>query len=93
MDNLIAEKKARPMLIVMVKGYRDALEKGGIRTVFYESPGTAHEWLTWRRRLREFAPRLFQPSAVPAAAAPPSAAPAAGFPMKPITGQVQRRRS
>ena len=42
-----------------VKGYRDALAKAGIKTVFYESPGTAHEWQTWRRCLREFAPRLF----------------------------------
>jgi len=39
--------------------YHDALEAGGIKTVFYESPGTAHEWLTWRRDLREFAPLLF----------------------------------
>jgi enterochelin esterase-like enzyme len=43
-----------------VKSYRDALEKAGIKTVFYESPGTAHEWQTWRRSLREFAPQLFQ---------------------------------
>jgi enterochelin esterase-like enzyme len=43
-----------------VRGYRDALTKAGIRTVFYESPDTAHEWLTWRRSLREFAPLLFQ---------------------------------
>jgi enterochelin esterase-like enzyme len=43
-----------------IKGYRDALEKAGIRTVFYESPGTAHEWQTWRRDLVEFAPRLFK---------------------------------
>ena len=42
-----------------VKGYRDALESAGIRTSFYESPGTAHEWHTWRRSLREFAPLLF----------------------------------
>lgn len=46
---------------------------------YYESPGTAHEWLTWRRCLQEFAPCLFQPSAVPAAAAP-AAAPAAAAP-------------
>jgi len=39
--------------------YHDALAQGGIKTVFYESPGTAHEWLTWRRDLREFAPLLF----------------------------------
>jgi enterochelin esterase-like enzyme len=59
-----------------VKGYRDALEKGGIKTVFYESPGTAHEWQTWRRCLKEFAPRLFQSSAAtPAAGAPPRRGP------------------
>lgn len=43
-----------------VKGYRDALESAGIKTVYYESPGTAHEWHTWRRSLREFAPLLFK---------------------------------
>jgi enterochelin esterase-like enzyme len=58
-----------------VKGYRDALEQGGIKTIFYESPGTAHEWQTWRRCLNEFAPRLFQ--SVAAAPAAPAAAPAA----------------
>ena len=43
-----------------VKNYRDALENAGIKTVYYESPDTAHEWQTWRRSLREFAPLLFQ---------------------------------
>src|SRR5271157_4047553 len=43
-----------------VVNYHEALDKGGIKTVFYESPGTAHEWLTWRRDLKEFAPLLFQ---------------------------------
>lgn len=43
-----------------VRGYHDALTKAGIKTVFYESPGTSHEWLTWRRSLHEFAPLLFQ---------------------------------
>lgn len=38
----------------------DTLEKAGIHSVVYESPGTAHEWLTWRRDLNEFAPKLFQ---------------------------------
>ena len=38
----------------------EALDKAGIKHVYYESPGTAHEWLTWRRSLKEFAPRLFQ---------------------------------
>jgi enterochelin esterase family protein len=38
----------------------EALDKAGIRHVYFESPGTAHEWLTWRRSLNDFAPRLFQ---------------------------------
>jgi enterochelin esterase family protein len=29
-------------------------------SVYSESSGTAHEWLTWRRALHEFAPLLFQ---------------------------------
>jgi len=37
-----------------------ALDQGNIRHVFYESPGTNHEWQTWRRDLNDFAPRLFQ---------------------------------
>ncbi len=37
-----------------------SLEEAGIRHVFYESPGTGHEWQTWRRSLKDFAPRLFQ---------------------------------
>ena len=39
-----------------VKNYHEALEKAGIKHVYYESPGTSHEWLTWRRCLNEFAP-------------------------------------
>ena len=31
-----------------------------IKHVFYQSPGTSHEWQTWRRDLKDFAPRLFQ---------------------------------
>jgi enterochelin esterase-like enzyme len=38
----------------------EALVKAGVRSVFYESPETAHEWLTWRRALYQFAPLLFQ---------------------------------
>ena len=34
------------------KANHEALEKAGIKNVYYESPGTAHEWLTWRRRVR-----------------------------------------
>ena len=36
-----------------------ALEDAHIKHVFYESPGTDHEWQTWRRDLQDFAPRLF----------------------------------
>lgn len=43
-----------------VRGFHDALDKAGIRTVFFESPGTDHEWLTWRRSLHAFAPMLFR---------------------------------
>jgi enterochelin esterase-like enzyme len=36
-----------------------ALKKAGINSVFYVSPDTAHEFLSWRRSLRELAPLLF----------------------------------
>lgn len=36
------------------------LKDHGIKIVFHESQGTAHEWLTWRRALNEFAPRIFK---------------------------------
>ena len=38
----------------------EALDQAGVKNVYYESPGTAHEWLTWRRDLNEFAPLLFR---------------------------------
>lgn len=37
-----------------------ALKAAGIRSAFYVSPNTAHEFLTWRRSLKEFAPMLFR---------------------------------
>jgi len=37
----------------------EALKKAGINCVLYISPNTAHEFLSWRRSLREFAPMLF----------------------------------
>ena len=42
------------------KAFSDALTKAGIHNVYFESPGTAHEWLSWRRALNDFAPRLFR---------------------------------
>ncbi|MDR0961669.1 MAG: esterase [Mediterranea sp.] len=38
----------------------EALKKHGIKVVYHESQGTAHEWLTWRRALNEFAPLIFK---------------------------------
>jgi enterochelin esterase-like enzyme len=43
-----------------IGAFRAMLEKAGIHYVFFSSPGTAHEWLTWRRDLNDFAPRLFR---------------------------------
>ena len=42
------------------RNFSEQLTNAGITNVYYESPGTAHEWLTWRRCFYEFAPRLFQ---------------------------------
>jgi enterochelin esterase family protein len=42
------------------KTFSEQLTQAGIKNVYYESPGTAHEWLTWRRCFKEFAPRLFR---------------------------------
>jgi enterochelin esterase-like enzyme len=42
------------------KTFSEQLTQAGIKNVFFESPGTAHEWLTWRRCFKEFAPRLFR---------------------------------
>ena len=43
-----------------IVAFHEALVKAGIDVKFYESPGTAHEWQTWRRDLNLFAPLLFQ---------------------------------
>lgn len=40
----------------LVKSLRDA----GIKTDYYVSEGTHHEWLTWRRCFRQFIPHLFK---------------------------------
>jgi hypothetical protein len=65
------------------KANANALKEAGVNSHFYVSPQTAHEWLTWRRSLHEFAPLLFQdqPTAIasaqktiePASAAAPAA--------------------
>jgi enterochelin esterase family protein len=43
-----------------IGAFRTMLDKAGVNYVYFSSPGTAHEWLTWRRDLNDFAPRLFQ---------------------------------
>ena len=42
-----------------------ALQEAGVNTRFYLSPDTAHEWQSWRRSLKEFAPLLFQSNEQP----------------------------
>jgi len=36
------------------------LQAAGVKLVYFESPGTAHEWQTWRRDLNDLVPRLFR---------------------------------
>ena len=43
-----------------VNRFHNALVEAGIDHVYYESPKTAHEWLTWRRSLYQFAQLLFK---------------------------------
>jgi enterochelin esterase-like enzyme len=43
-----------------IRGLHAALTEAGIEHVYWESPGTDHEWQTWRRDLKDFAPRLFR---------------------------------
>jgi enterochelin esterase family protein len=43
-----------------IRGLHASLTEAGIQHVYVESPGTDHEWQTWRRNLKDFAPRLFK---------------------------------
>ncbi len=42
------------------KANAEALKEAGINSVFFVSPGTAHEFLSWRRSLYHFAQLLFK---------------------------------
>ncbi len=55
----LGTKEPRPFP-TSVGAFRNMLDKQGIRYVYYESPETAHEWLTWRRSLYQFAQLLFK---------------------------------
>jgi enterochelin esterase-like enzyme len=43
-----------------IRRFHRSLEEVGIQHVYVESQGTDHEWQTWRRALKDFAPRLFR---------------------------------
>lgn len=43
-----------------IKNLHETLTKAGVKNIYYESPGTQHEWLTFRRSLYQFAPYLFK---------------------------------
>jgi enterochelin esterase-like enzyme len=43
-----------------IRGFHQALTDAGIAHVYWESPGTDHEWQTWRRNLKDFASRIFR---------------------------------
>ena len=43
-----------------VGAFRAMFDKMGIKYTYYESPGTAHEWLTWRRDLYQFTALIFK---------------------------------
>tara|TARA_R110000868_G_scaffold14075_7_gene65745 strand:+ start:6330 stop:7496 length:1167 start_codon:yes stop_codon:yes gene_type:complete len=43
-----------------IGAFKNMLYKQGIEYTFYESPKTAHAWLTWRRSLYQYAQLLFK---------------------------------
>ncbi|MES1262169.1 MAG: alpha/beta hydrolase-fold protein [Acidobacteriota bacterium] len=43
-----------------IRGLHTLLTEAGVQHVYWESPGTDHEWQTWRRNLKGFAPLLFR---------------------------------
>ncbi len=49
-----------PMMHAGIEKLHSSLVDAKVKHIYYESPGTAHEWQTWRRDLKDFAPRLFQ---------------------------------
>ena len=53
-----------------LEALHSSLDESKIQHVFYESPGTSHEWQTWRRDLKDFAPRLFREAGQHAADVP-----------------------
>ncbi len=50
---------AEPQPLERAQRFWEMLDALGIAYESYVSPGTAHEWQTWRRSLYVLAPRLF----------------------------------
>jgi len=48
-----------PLSLQTLQVFVGVLQEANIEHVFYELPGTDHAWQTWRRDLKDFAPRLF----------------------------------
>ncbi len=71
------------------KAATEELKQSGVNGVFYASTDTAHEWQSWRRSLREFAPLVFQESAT----ASSDAAAKPGDPGKPAQSAAQAEPS
>ena len=44
----------------VVKAFRNMMDSQGIKYTYYESPDTAHEWLTWRRSLYQYTQMFFR---------------------------------
>ncbi len=44
----------------LLKDMSATLRKSGIKNTYFESEGTAHEWLTWRRSLYNYAQLIFK---------------------------------
>jgi hypothetical protein len=63
-----------------IRSNHEALDSIDIKNTAYVSPDTAHEFLTWRRSLHEFAPLLFQDQPLPPATAPKVAEASAAAP-------------
>lgn len=49
-----------PQMYATVKNFHDILDGAGVKHVFFQSAGTDHEWLTWRRSLYRMVPMLFK---------------------------------
>jgi enterochelin esterase family protein len=43
-----------------IRNLHTAMTEAGVQHVYWESPGTDHEWQTWRRNLKDFSARLFR---------------------------------